>query len=149
MGVDCHPNATCNPIRGCLCKDGFQGDGLNCKGKESIQYRRQSPSSHIMTKCSEKRGMRLRITTAVINCSLSMTAHFISKFMLADQQSSLNIVHCSLKVVLSPQTKTSVALLEVRVTLTQTASTRMVPFSVNAMQDLLATDSVAKEVGSV
>lgn len=68
--------------------------------------------------------------------------------MFADQHSLLNIVHCSLNFVLSPQTKTNVTLLEVRVTLTQTASTRMVPFSVNAMQDLLAMDSVAKEVGS-
>ena len=57
------------------------------------------------------------------------------------------MVHCSLKVVFSPQMKMSVTILEVRVTLTQTASTQMARFGVNAMQDLLAMDCVAKEVG--
>ena len=33
MGVDCHRDAFCDPIRGCLCKDGFQGDGVSCEGK--------------------------------------------------------------------------------------------------------------------
>ena len=63
-------------------------------------------------------------------------------------RAEMNIVHCSLKVIFSPQTKMSVTLLEVRVTWTQSASTRMVRFNVNAMPDLLAMDSVAKEVGS-
>lgn len=38
MGVDCHPDAICDSIRGCLCKDGFQGDGVSCEGKQSMQY---------------------------------------------------------------------------------------------------------------
>ena len=32
MGVDCHADAVCDPIRGCLCKTGFQGNGVSCEG---------------------------------------------------------------------------------------------------------------------
>lgn len=35
MGVDCDPNAVCDPFRGCLCKPGYQGDGRSCQGKHS------------------------------------------------------------------------------------------------------------------
>ncbi|XP_022790332.1 fibrillin-1-like isoform X2 [Stylophora pistillata] len=32
MGVQCHSDAKCDPIRGgCLCKPGFQGDGIFCE----------------------------------------------------------------------------------------------------------------------
>lgn len=42
----CHPNATCNNIRGsvyCTCKAGFSGDGNNCDGRKSL------PSSTLTT----------------------------------------------------------------------------------------------------
>ena len=35
MGLDCDPNAVCDPFRGCLCKPGYQGDGTNCEGKQT------------------------------------------------------------------------------------------------------------------
>ena len=35
MGVDCDPNAVCDPFRGCLCLPGYQGDGRSCQGKQS------------------------------------------------------------------------------------------------------------------
>ena len=66
MGVDCHLNASCDSIRGCLCKDGFQGDGVSCEGKQSIQCTCDLKVPHQMTKCLRETGMRLRIGTAVI-----------------------------------------------------------------------------------
>ena len=47
MGNNCDSNAFCDPIRGCICQPGYQGDGKRCSGMSNRAVSLCCPKVHL------------------------------------------------------------------------------------------------------
>jgi hypothetical protein len=62
-GNNCSPNATCTDVENgftCECNDGYEGDGVTCKGRERVQrqHRRLRRECHVH---EHRRVLRVRM----------------------------------------------------------------------------------------